>query len=496
MGVRNSSRNTNAMNKKKKLKVIRPIVRDSKTNAKPNENGTAEEHQYAKSADALSESVEEASDDIDVTINGITVKIQVVDELSLERALYQWYSGYQKEKGEAALQLHKISVPILLKKALLICKKFKCSDYLISTINKDWIRNWRSRYGLKIDTGADSSETLNNYTDDQIYFLYAFQFDLTSLPDKTLDNKHEKVWLLSAGNKSGRHRTRFLVIGKHWRPKCLQSVNMLSQPVIYAGGGVGMLTPDLFTWWFHREFVPAALSLNSKAVLVASDESFLPKDEKDCTFAESNVKLIRTVTKDLSNSLVPSEFRIRYASLVLNNALVDKSKYSSISEFLSDFNLKTAFPLLHKAWLNVRPETFTRNFEIISSTSDLVLHSEEDRILFLELQWLSHDLGLEVTDVNLKYWVKHGVNDTSADDLEGKAEEMVDIEDLHEPTVPSASECVEYLNKVLIWMESEPIDPNLVLVVRDVLTVAKQVNITREVVGYFCVFGNSILQYI
>lgn len=483
MGVRNSIRNTNAMNKKKKLKVLRPVIRDSKTNAKPNENGTAEEHQYAKaadSADTVPESeiapVEDIVDEVDVTINDITIKIRVFDELSLERALYQWYSGYQKQKGEAAIQLHKISVPILLKKALLICKKSICSGDLIGKINKDWIRNWRSRYGLKVDTGGDLSETLNTYTDDQIYFLYAFQFDLKSLPDKTLDQKHEKVWLLSAGNKSGRHRTRFLVIGKHWRPKCLQSVNMLSQPVIYAGGGVGMLTPDLFTWWFHREFVPAALSLNTKAVLVASDESFLPKDEKDCMAAESNVKLVKTVAKDLANSLVPSEFRIRYASLVLNNALVDKSKYSSISEFLNDFNLKTAFPLLHKAWLNVRPETFTRNFEIVSSTSDLMLHSEEDRILFLELQWLSHDLGLEVTDVNLKYWVKHGVNDTSAEDHDCITEETVDLEDAQECTVPSATECVDYLNKVLTWMESEPVDPNLVMVVRDVLTVAKQVN--------------------
>ncbi|KAI5703634.1 hypothetical protein M8J75_014281 [Diaphorina citri] len=464
------------MNKKKKLKVRRPVIRDVKTqNNKGTENGptTAAEHQYAKSSEPTAEP-ECTSNSAQVTINDITTRIQVKDELSLERALYQWYSGYQKEKGDAAIELHKISVPVLLKKALLICKKFKCSDELMSKINKDWIRTWRSRYGLKTDSIPEFSETLSSYSDDQIYFLYAFQFDLTSLPDKTLDNHHEKVWLLSAGNKSGRHRTRFLVIGKHWRPKCLQHVNMLSQPVIYAGGGVGILTPDLFSWWFHREFVPAALSLNSKAILLAGDNTFLPKDDKDCLSADSNVKLIKTGAKNLDNSLVPSEFRIRYASLVLNSALIDKTKYSSVSAFLSDFNLKSAFPLLHKAWLNVRPETFTRNFDILSSSCELTLHSEEDRLLFLELQWLSHDLGLEVTDVNLKYWVKHGVNDKSCEDVESKPSETIDLEDVQESNVPSASDCVDYLSKVLMWMESEPMDPNMVLNVRDVLTIAKQ----------------------
>ncbi|KAL1459154.1 hypothetical protein WDU94_011161 [Cyamophila willieti] len=482
MGVWNSSRNINKMNKKKKLKVRRPVIRDTKTNSSTSPNGTAEEHQYAKPIENLPiipppeiATVKDIAPEI--TVNDIVIRIQVVDELSLERALYQWYSGYQKEKGDAAIELHKISVPILLKKALLICKKFKCSNQLISQINKEWIRTWRSRFGLKNPDPTDSSdltETLATYTDDEIYFLYAFQFDLTSLPDKTLDHKHEKVWLLSAGNKSGRHRTRFLVIGKHWRPKCLQHINMLSQPVIYAGGGVGMVTPDLFSWWFNREFVPASLSLNTKAVLVASDASFLPKDEMVCEAADANVKLMKTSAKNLANSLVPSEFRIRYAALVLNNALIDKSKYSSILAFLNDFNLKSAFPLLHKAWLNVRPETFTRNFEIVSSTSELTLQSEEDRILFLELQWLSHDLGLEVTDINLKYWVKHGFNDKSSEDVDGNSDEAVEVEDASDSSVPSAAECVDYLTKVLSWMESEPVDPNLVLNVRDVLTVAKQ----------------------
>lgn len=476
------------MNKKKKLKVRRPVIRNVKSNSTLHSNGTAEEHQYAKTSEnapPYEALPEDESDDIsEVIINDIVVRIKVVDELSLERALYQWYSGYQKDKGDAAIQLHKISVPILLKKALLICKKFKCPDHVMSKINKEWIRTWRSRFGLKNpDVSPDSklTETLSSYSDDQIYFLYAFQFDLTSLPDKTLDQKHEKVWLLSAGNKSGRHRTRFLVIGKHWRPKCLQHVNMLSQPVIYAGGGVGMLTPDLFSWWFHREFVPAALSLNTKAVLVASDAPFLSNDDKDCVSADANVQLIKTGTKDFANSLVPGEFRIRYASLVLNSALVDKAKYSSVAAFLNDFSLKSAFPLLHKAWLNVRPDTFTRNFEILS-TSELTLQSEEDRMLFLELQWLSHDLGLEVTDVNLKYWVKHGVNDKSSDEEVGVAAETIEIEDAPESSVPSASECVEYLTKVLTWMESEPMDPNLVLNVRDVLTVAKQASFFRVLI--------------
>ena len=112
--------------------------------------------------------------------------------------------------------------------------------------------------------------------------------------------------------------------------------------------------------------------------------------------------------------------------LLLHNISVEQQRWISVGQYVATFTLKDAFPMLHRAWLNIRPETFNRcwtsaddhSFDDVALTfgrsAATPLQVEEDRMLLLELQWLSHDLGLEVTDEDLARWVRSVAAEASA----------------------------------------------------------------------------------
>jgi hypothetical protein len=428
-------------------------------------------------------------------------------ESNLERALYRWYerrSGPEAEEGAPP------GPQDVLRKARALAKRFGADDSELEAVTEDWVDGWKTRFGVvkpaepptpaptptpppplpphpppppdeetrvKTEEAApepDIGTVLGEggYTDDQVYTAVVFELDWTSLPDRSLraGPPDERVWLLTAANRSGRHRTRILITGKRWRPPCLKHVNMFSQPVVYAGGGVGRITPDLFIWWFHKEFVPAALALNETgAVLVAEWADFLPP-ASECLAQDGKVRLLvrRPDTEPrLDLSLVRSELCSKYAVLLLHCAGNEAGRWVSVPAFLDSFTLKDAFPLLHRAWLNLRPETFSRAWDACPPSP---LHLEEDRALLLELQWLAHDLGLEVTDDDVASWASSPVFLRKESAVKTEPREESD----QESTPPTALEAAAHLAKALAWMESEPVDPSFLLVVRDVMTIAKQ----------------------
>ena len=362
-------------------------------------------------------------------------------ECDVERAVYRWFSR-RPERPSAA---------DVAKKAALLARRLGADAGQVKAIDEDWAARWARRFGTDKE----------GYSQDQSYVCLCLQLDWGSLPG--LNSVQDRVWLLAAGNLSGRHRTRLLITGKEWRPDCLKHVNMLSQPVVYAGGGVGRPTPDLFSWWFHREFAPAALALNSGgAVLVCEEAEFLPPAE-ECVAANGKVKLI-VKSADGSLDLVKSELRTRYAMMLIHSVTI---------EGLSGYTLKDAFPLLHRSWLNVRPEVFGRTGT-----------TEEDRILLLELQWLCQEAGLETDEASVRAWVAESappVNEVKAEPLE-------------EQEVPSAVEAAGLLSKALLWMETEPIEPSYLLVLRDIIAIARQASESfLNTIPRQSIYNNSLL---
>lgn len=294
---------------------------------------------------------------------------------------------------------------------------------------------------------------------------------------------------------------------------------MLSQPVVYAGGGRGSLTADLFLWWFHHEFAVTAMAMHPDgAVLVAESADYLPS-EGDCVAADGLVRLF-VVPKDcMETGLVIRELRVRLATGLLSKARcgVYRDKVFSTSgdevadhrldAYLKWFTLKEAFADLHRAWLSIRSDTFARSWTLprdrddhsLTGRNGAILPSrihavdqEEDRMLLAELQNLAREAGLEVDDEELGRWI---VDEESAlarlvrkqepdeeqqgcrvkIEAEDKWSERNDEEDEDkndgvdeddDEDEPTAEEAVGLLSRVLTWMEREPLDPGLLLTIR------------------------------
>lgn len=371
-------------------------------------------------------------------------KVRITSEADIIKKLNVWYTRWTQNVGRPLTPLN------LKKKTIMMLKTLKVSSDIMSLITLDWIKKFMRNRG-----------NFEGYNDDEIYAGLLIPFDINGIPNNTLDtvmNPDQKVWLLMAGNKSGRHRTRVLVIGKRWRPPCMETVNMLGQPVIYAGGGDGLPTPDLFKWWFETEFCPAALSINSKAVLFMDKASFIPEKH------EYNGVSLQQHNGDLiCKSSLFIEFKALYAALLLTQASLDQQSEKSIERFLEKYTLKDAFILLHRAWLQVTTESFSTCWKNCSFTSAL-------KSVFLSVQWLAHDLGMEVSDDNMLIWaLSSPVERTASENL------STDYEDIETP--PSATQTVVYLKKALLWIESQPLEPSFVIAIRDLITYAKQARI-------------------
>lgn len=476
-----------------------------------------------------------------------------ISEEMLERILFRWYQKYQQKKKRVDSVEADMEVTVVLRcedlltKARSIVDKVECVENLREKLNLTWIQRWQKLYGIfnkneiieveepkleetsneetienevtlsviptseqcqSIDLSTTNKETpppINEYTKpeliaeeyslEQIYYVYCYTFNLKSLPDKNYQNDNEFITVLMAANQSGTHRTRVLVTGKEWRPYCLKHVNMVTQPVVYAGGGNGTVTSELFKWWFFKEFEPVVSMLYPKIILYCSDSDFVQSLESSYdNNSRVSVKLI-VDPNQYNFNIVLFEFRTLFTSMLLRNYLNFKVDDSSFSNYLQEFNLKDAFLLTHRAWLQIRAETFQRSWMIVQnniqecptlngskkrklifSVEGTEVDVQGDNNLLLELQWMTHDLGLEVSDDDLLAWVNE-IHDRL---INIKTEEPLndDVKDYSENGQSDNSRhIVEHLEKVIYWMESEPFSSNLLLCMQDVLTYAKKVDV-------------------
>ncbi|XP_050536793.1 uncharacterized protein LOC126902986 isoform X2 [Daktulosphaira vitifoliae] len=368
-------------------------------------------------------------------------KLRITCEADVTKKIDLWYSKWTKNLGRPLTPLN------LKKKSIIMLKMRKVSPSIISLITLDWIKKFMKNRGC-----------LDGYNDDEIYAGLFIPFDINGLPDKTkyvTNNQDRNVWLLMAGNKSGRHRTRVLVIGKRWRPPCIESVNMLGQPVIYAGGGGGHPTQDLFKWWFETEFCPAALSINSKAVLVMEKASYVPEKHD-----YQGVSLQQCDKNTISESSMFIEFKITYTTLLLTQILLEQQCKNPIQSFFKKYTLKDAFILIHRAWLQVTTESFAKCWKNTTWSFPL-------KYSISELRWLIHDLGMQVSNDEMLIWMLSHPSEVVEAEIESAKFEDVEIP-------PHAPQVVDHLKKALLWVETQPLEPTFVITIRDLISYAKQ----------------------
>ncbi|XP_015597921.1 uncharacterized protein LOC107269034 isoform X5 [Cephus cinctus] len=367
---------------------------------------------------------------------------------------------------------------------------------------------------------------LEGYDYSRIYLAHVSFLDWRDLPGLRAKNG-ERVWVVGAADQEGRHRTRLLVAGRHWRPRCLSKVNMLSQPVVYAGGGRGSLTADLFLWWFHHEFAVTALAMHPDgAILVAESADYLPP-ENECVTADGLVRLFVIPSDCLEPELVKAELRVRLAGTILSGSCVYSARLAncrnSLARYLKKFTLKEAFVALHQAWLDIRSETFTRCWIILHNQDDTqhppsgvtmsprphrASDHNADRMLLLELRNLAHDAGLDTRDSDLADWmlddesklaqrVKNEIAEAEKSEVSENEEDLDEDED----EGPNADEAAKLLSRVLLWMEREPFDPGLLLAARSMRDTAALMASKMGLAGthpsglpFFCPNGDHLTQ--
>ena len=105
------------------------------------------------------------------------------------------------------------------------------------------------------------------------------------LPEKTLASRSEKeapgnknpkenVTLMACSNVTGNHKLPLMFIGKAQKPRCFKNVNMSALPMKYYAQKSAWVNSEIFSDWFHREFVPAVkkqlsqMGLTVKALLL------------------------------------------------------------------------------------------------------------------------------------------------------------------------------------------------------------------------------------
>lgn len=468
-----------------------------------------------------------------------SAEVEIHNEEDLEKQLLQAYelenpTNWPSSDHELVVRLRQLA------------DKWLCPPNLKAKITAGWVANWRRKFGVGKDTdrktedessapkvgvvidgqkeevavkvemvecsqsNADLEQILSGYQEDEVYICFCFEFCWSSLPDRQLGARgggagglegrvssasgseggaeENSVFVLMAANRSGRHRTRLCVVGKEWRPACLRHVNMLSQPVVYAGGGDGHITSDLFAWWFYHEFSPGALTINRKVALLAEAKPYLPCQEFVSSDARAQLLLVPGAGERTAEggeaaaqalNIIETELRVRYAKLLLTSVFFE-DRAVSVHSYVAQFTLREAFPLLHKAWLTIRIESFARHYRmavagaIDGSVTD-VFNEPDDGRLLLELQWMSHDLGLKITDDDLLKWAYSGFVSASFADgatLQGRKLKVEPTDG--EEEVPTASDAVTHLSKALAWMETEPLDPNYLLFIGEIVLMAKQ----------------------
>lgn len=415
---------------------------------------------------------------VDESVQAMTPGLQEIG-----RALQRWLQRRRKGATPSSPRL-------LRRRALSLARRLGASQACVQHLTPAWLARWQRRQlsvprqppsvsvckpetspspisVVEVKTEPEEwANLVTGFHPDAAYVLFHVRLEWSSLPDRSFPEEPERsVSLLMAADASGRHRTRVLVIGKEWRPSCMEHVDLASQPVVYAGGGRGVPTAELFRWWVRTELAPGALSLHPSGALLLTPTSHCGRFTRDEESSINGVTVRACLGSTTAHNRVAAEFRARYTTLLLRQAAIEDCH--TLHTFLSQISLKDVFPIIHRSWLSVRCDTFISHGEA-EVTSATVIES-----LHLELQWTCHDLGLEVSDEDLHRWAR------------GQESPVPNSSVITDPPITSTStdttppvigprEASKCLDTALQWIESLPVDPNLVLAIRDLSTMAKQ----------------------
>lgn len=288
------------------------------------------------------------------------------------------------------------------------------------------------------------------YEEEQMYDLFFMNLPWRKFTlDLTEENPEDYVVLLLCANRTGTRRTRVLVVAQQDRLKPLKGIHPLSQPVLYTDH---KLDNELLADWFHNEFVPANSDEFLPCLLTCTeniecDDDFLSYDGKDTLRFETSFPEDRDrCLKDVRNVI-----RVRYSLYLLETYAQHKYQFDDLefNEFLTNhFNLKSAFSLIHRSWMQTDVKITTDFEETLCELTNQLTHA----IRMLDLK------DTQLSTKTLSEFIK--VEDNS--DCVSDTEEPPEISNL------TASDAASLLETASLWMESQPIEPAIIMGLRQI----------------------------
>lgn len=346
----------------------------------------------------------------------------------LDSALYNWF-----------LEQRAMDVVIngdhLKDKAMEISKRFKNWNFKASS---GWLHKYKQRFGIKFNTSGTVDEqatyqshdetVISNFvksfkeniqllglTPDQLYCIDVSSVS-TKIVTKINRNKKEyeektmnsnKIIFMPCTNASGTHKFNLLVCGKDSFDK--DSTN-LSSVCYYKQQTNGWITREIFTEWFHDEFVPSVRSfmtlhnLPEKAILILDKAPGYPEEYHlksndwmiNAYFVPpEHSHLIQPMSQELME-IIKSTFKKKLLLNVLSKGLDARKSLEAVS--VTDLLFALA-----ESWNSFSPSAIQNSWKKLCPNFEIDKHIDSTPSVE-ELLLAFRESGID--ENGLKHWLK------------------------------------------------------------------------------------------
>ncbi|XP_071482354.1 jerky protein homolog-like [Diadema antillarum] len=324
------------------------------------------------------------------------------------------------------------------------------------------------------------------------------------------ERSKERLTLLATANATGTHKLPLLLIGKSKNLRCFKNINTAALPVTYQSQKSSWMNGEIFSEWFHKNFVPAVRNhqtqngLPEKAILLLDNTPCHPK-AADMMSDDGNIRCIflppntTPLLQPMDQGILETTKRIYRKNLIWKIISSDSDSQHSTEgkvDFIKSFTLKDAVYMLAAAWDAVETSIITKCWQKLNlgpeAAVDLeredgaTLQNDDEEVAALvhqlpggsgcpaeEIQeWLEcdkDDLGWEtLTDQEILDSVIGQRNDDTEDDDDEAKSGMMET-----PDVPTHGEATEMAAKLMCWLERQPeADPNHLMLLKNICDLA------------------------
>ena len=203
-------------------------------------------------------------------------------------------------------------------------------------------------------------EQIYNCDETGLYFRMLPDKTLAARPEKEapgMKKQKERITLMACSNATGTYKLPLMFVGKAANPRCFKHLNKSALPVKYYAQKNAWVNTEIFTHWYHHEFVPAVRNhmlekgLSVKALLLLDnspahpDEGVLESSDKTikAMFLPPNTTaLIQPMDQGVLESL-----KRRYRKSLLRKLLLLDQEGESMITFIKKINMKDVIYMIH-----------------------------------------------------------------------------------------------------------------------------------------------------